>query len=168
MARACSVCESPHRVAVDAGIVGGHSAHELGATYGLGERSIGRHKTTHLSRAMTAVAAKRAALGERHAATLTDRLEKLVGKIEDLVETSHRDGSAGQMLAAARELRACWELQAKLSGELTERPSVVVNVLASAEVQELTRVLIRALQPFPEARIVAADALDHLGVEVAP
>jgi hypothetical protein len=71
------------------------------------------------------------------------------------------------MLAAARELRACWELQAKLTGELTERPTTVVNVLASPEIQNLTVVLLKALAPYPEARIAAADALMAADVEVA-
>lgn len=166
MARACTVCESPDRVAIDEGLVGGRSASSLAGTYGLGARAIGRHKSVHLSRALAAVEAKRQGSEERRAEKLTDRLEALILKIEDLVETSHRDGAAGQMLAAARELRACWELQAKLTGELTERPTTVVNVLASPEIQNLTVVLLKALAPYPEARIAAADALMAADVEV--
>jgi hypothetical protein len=136
----------------------------LADIYGVGSRAIGRHKTAHLSRALAAIEAKRQGTEERRAESLTDRLESLIRKIEDLVETSHRDGAAGQMLAAARELRACWELQAKLTGELTERPAMVVNVLGSPEVGLLVTTLLRALAPYPDARIAAADALETIDV----
>jgi hypothetical protein len=165
VARACTVCESPDRVAIDEGLVGGRSALSLASTYGLGARAIGRHKSVHLSRALAAIEAKRQGTEERRAENLTDRLESLIRKIEDLVETSHAAGAAGQMLAAARELRACWELQAKLTGELPDRPAVVVNMLASPEVTLLVTTLLRALAPYPEARIAAAAALDTIDVE---
>ncbi len=151
------------RVAVDEGLVQGRSALSLSKVYALGERAIGRHKQAHLSPALTAVAAQR---DERRARGLVERLEDLIAKIEDLVDTSHDSGSAGQMLAAARELRACWELQAKLTGELNERPQVAFNLIGSPEVGQLVTVLLRALAPFPEARIAAADALDTIDVEV--
>ena len=172
MARACTVCESPDRVAIDEGLVSGRSASSLAGTYGLGARAIGRHKSVHLSRALAAIEAKRQGTEERRAEKLTDRLEALILKIEDLVETSHRDGAAGQMLAAARELRACWELQAKLTGELTERPTVTVNLLSSPEVNMIFVAMDRALGPWPDAKIALAASLKAIDVvraeEVTP
>lgn len=164
MPRACTVCESPHRAKVDEGLVGGRSALSMSKVYALGERAIGRHKLAHLSPALTAVVVKRE---ERRAESLVDRLESLIAKIEQLVESSHRDGAAGQMLAAARELCGCIELYAKLTSEITERPSTVVNLLAAPEVTELVARLLRALAPFPDARVAAAAALDVDDLDVA-
>ena len=63
---------------------------------------------------------------------------------------------------APRELRSCLELQARLTGELDERPSMTVNLLASTEIQGLVGLLLSALAPFPEARIAAAGALSTI------
>lgn len=168
MGRACTVCESPSRVAIDEGLVQGRPALQLAQIYQVGERAIGRHKAAHLSPALAAVTAKRQREDERRAGGLVDRLEGLIEKIETLVTTSHAAGSAGQMLAAARELRACWELQAKLTGQLSDRPQVTVNMLSSPEVTSMVTALLRALAPYPEARIAAADALHVIDVEAVP
>jgi hypothetical protein len=132
----------------------------------LGQDSIRRHQKQHLSRALTAVKAKREASEERRAEGLADRLESLIRKIEALVETSAQEGAAGQMLAASRELRSCYELAAKLDGTLSDRTQVTVNVLSSPETTMLMQALIGALEPWPEARIAASNAIDAVGVEV--
>jgi hypothetical protein len=49
------------------------------------------------------------------------------------------------------------ELQAKLLGDLDERP--VVNVLLSPEWAQLRGQLVAALAPFPEARVAVAAVL---------
>jgi hypothetical protein len=115
---------------------------------------------------LATVEAKRTAADEQRAESLVDRLEGLIRKIEDLVDQAHASGAAGQLLAAARELRACWELQAKLSGELSDRPQVTVNLLSSPEVGSLVQVLLHALAPYPAARIAAANALDVIDAQL--
>ena len=95
---------------------------------------------------------------------LVDRLDSVAAKVETLIESAEEDGNPALMLAAAREFRSGIELIARMTGELDERPQMVtVNVLASAEVTELLRMLMSALEPFPEARIAAAAALDEGG-----
>jgi len=144
-------------VAVDEGLTQGRSALSLSKTYGVGERAIGRHKTAHLSPALTALAAQRE---EKHAVTLSSRLESAMAKVEEIIESSHRSGAVGQLLPAVRELRACIELQAKLTGEMQAQPQNVVNILASPEITETFTRLLRALGPYPEARLAAAAAID--------
>lgn len=50
-----------------------------------------------------------------------------------------------------------FELTAKLTGQLNEAPQV--NFLLSPEYMELKQVIIKALEPYPEARQEAARAL---------
>jgi hypothetical protein len=144
-------------VAVDEGLTQGRSALSLSKTYALGERAIGRHKAAHLSPALTAVASQRE---EKRAVGLVERLENAMVEVEEALRGAKAEGARGQLLAAVRELRACIELQAKLTGEMQAQPQTTVNILASPEIARLITVLLRALEPFPEAKIAAAEALD--------
>jgi len=98
---------------------------------------------------------------------IVDRLEALVTKVSALVDQAESTGASGVMLAAAREVRAGLELLARLTGELDEKPVTTINLLSSPEIQNLTVVLLKALAPYPEARIAAAEALDVIDVEAA-
>ena len=83
-----------------------------------------------------------------------------MGRIRNLIAACEATGSAGPLTAAAREFRSSLELLAKLTGELDERPTTVVNVLSSPEVAGLITALLGALAPFPDARVAAAAVLD--------
>jgi hypothetical protein len=162
MGRSCSVCASPQREDVDRALGKGTPARQIGQTYQLGERAVQRHRVAHLSPAIVAVMAE-----ERSAVRIVDRLESLVQKVSALVERAESTGASGVMLAAAREVRAGLELLARLTGELDERPQTTVNVLASPEITRMISVLLKALEPYPQAKIAAAEALDVIDLEVA-
>lgn len=158
MPRACTVCSSEHHPAIDGALVAGRSQADIAAEFKIGEAAIQRHRKSHLSPALVAIQQRRE---QRQAVKLVDRLDAVVGKVEALIDTAETDGKPAQMLAAAREFRSGIELIARLTGELDERPvTQVLNVLASAEVATMLRSLMTALEPFPEARIAAADVLD--------
>jgi hypothetical protein len=162
--RQCSVCYSPHREAVDHALGRGTPANQIGKTFALGERAVQRHRVAHLSPAIVTVMTE-----ERTATRIVDRLEALVEKVSRLVTQAEKEGSAGLMLAACREVRAGLELLARLSGELDERPTTqVLNILQSPDVAELLSTAMEALAPerFAEARIVVATAWKRL--EAAP
>jgi len=59
---------------------------------------------------------------------------------------------------AIREARGNIELLAKLLGELDERP--VINLVAAPEWIQIRTAILVALQPYPEARVTVAEALD--------
>ena len=159
MGQPCLACQSKDLKAIDEALVSGVPSTQISTKFGIHERAIRRHRAQHLSPALTAIAVKRE---EKRGIGLADRLENLVTKIEDLVETSARSGAAGHLLAASRELRGCLELQAKLEGTLASQPSTTINVLSSPEISLLLTTLLQALDPFPEARIAASNAIDAL------
>jgi len=161
----CTICTSRHRQAVDNALGAGTAARQIAKKYPpLGERAIQRHRVAHLSPAVVSVLAQRE---ERGAVKIVDRLEALVTKVSALVDLAEASGSTGQMLAAARETRAGLELLARLTGELDEKPVTTINLLSTPEIQNLTVVLLKALAPYPEARIAAAEALDVIDLEPA-
>ena len=68
MARPCTVCTSPMRLAIDAELLAatGASMRDVAATYGVGLAALGRHKTAHLH----------AAIGPEAVEVVTKRREK--------------------------------------------------------------------------------------------
>jgi hypothetical protein len=168
MPRACTVCTSEHRDAIDAAIVSGAPSRRIAPRYGVGETAIRRHRRAHLSPAI--VAAQDAAADER-GQTLAERLEGLylrAHRILDAAESGH-SGTLG--LAAIRELRGIAELLGRLSGELRpDSPTVqFLNLQSAPEWVAARTALLDALGPFPEARLAVVDALRRLpGYDAAP
>ena len=116
-----------------------------------------------------AITAQREAAG---AETLLGRVEGLIRRAEAFLAAAEITGQVAQGLSAIREIRALLELLGKASGEL--KPDGVnvslgsINVLASPEITKYTTELLRALAPFPEARIAAGAALRRLDMEELP
>ncbi|MGF6824001.1 hypothetical protein M2317_002926 [Microbacterium sp. ZKA21] len=130
---------------------------QAGERWGISKDSVRRHRDSHLSKALQAVAAQREAGGAVKAA---DRAELLYEKASAVLDAATEEGKASLSLAALRELRGIVELLAKLSGELDERPQVQVLTLAvSPEWQSTRAVLVQALAPFPEAAVAVSEAL---------
>ncbi len=61
------------------------------------------------------------------------------------------------VLRTSAQLQSNLELLAKLIGQLDERPQV--NILVLPEWEHIRYTMLRALQPYPEARAAVADAL---------
>jgi hypothetical protein len=164
MPQACTACHHPEREAIDAAIVERQSYRAIARQWGLSKVAVARH-VAHVSRALTAIAADRE---EAAAGSLRERVEGLIRRTEVFLAAAEKTGAVAQGLAAVRELRALLELLGKASGELKPEggPSVSVNVLASPEIVQVTTVLMRALAPYPQARIAVADALEADGLEV--
>lgn len=116
-----------------------------------------RHRVAHLSPALIAIQQQRE---RRRGVKLTDRLEAVLLKVENLIELAEADKQPAMMLSAAKEFRSGVELIARLSGELDERPQIVVNLAASPELAAIISLLMSALAPYPDARIAAAQVLD--------
>lgn len=157
MGQVCRCCSSPHKAAIDEALVAGRSGEDISRSFQVSEASVQRHRVSHLSPALIAIKQRRE---ERHGIKLVDRLESVVAKVENLIEIAEADKQPAMMLAAAKEFRSGVELIARLTGELDERPQVVVNLASSPELAQIISLLMSALAPYPDARIAAANVLD--------
>jgi len=94
------------------------------------------------------------------AADLLAKVAALEADAKRLGAQAEKAGDLRTALGAVRELVRIVELLAKLRGELDERPQV--NILVSAQWQNIRRTLLVALEPYPQARAAVSESLLEL------
>ena len=159
MPRICTICTHGQRRALDKALAAGGNVRELSALYRVSEDALSRHKRDHLP---ATVAKAQEQEDVAHALDVVKQLKAINGASLRVLQEA-RDARDGDLaLKAVDRIHRQIELQAKLLGELDDRP--VVNVLVSAEWVALRSRLMVALAPYPDARLalaaVLADARD--------
>lgn len=153
MPRACTVCQHPERDAINHALVSDTSNRRIAAQYSLSEQAVRRHKAEHLPSIMVK---SQEASDVAHADQLLAEVNRLYRVAIGIMEKSSAKkpetalraiGVAGRML----------ELLGELMGELNRQPQV--NILVAPEWLQVRTVLLRALQPHPDARAAVAAAL---------
>ena len=154
MPRTCTVCAHPERAAIDAALVAGTPNRRIATQHGLSEAAVRRHAAEHLPASLVTAA------GEEATRQALDVLQQLK-TINAAALTVLRDARAAQdgdlALRAVDRIHRQVELQAKLLGDLDERP--VVNLTVAPEWVALRGQLVQALAPFPEAATAVAAVL---------
>lgn len=154
MARTCSICSHPQRSAIDRALVAGTSYRDIAGQFRVSRSALERHKDGHLP-AKLVKAAEAHELAE--ADGLLGEVKALQTRAVAILDKAEKAGELRAACSAIREARGCLELQAKLLGELDERPQI--NVLVSPDWQRLRSIILEALEPFGEARLAVAAAL---------
>ena len=121
MARRCRVGDSSDRDSVDAAIVAGEPIRGIADCFGIGRESVRRHAKNHPS---PAPAAMQAASNHATAKTTLERMEARHEILADVVQAARASGRSTTIINASRELRQTAELQAKITGDLKDRPHV--------------------------------------------
>lgn len=156
MPRVCTVCTHPDRAAIDAALVSGESAAALAARYRTksARMALQRHRAEHLP---TTLQRAQEATDVRQALDVVQQLKAINhASLAILAEArTLRDGDLA--LKAVDRIQKQIELQAKLLGELDDRPQI--NLLVAPEWLQLRGMLLLALQPYPEARSAVAARL---------
>ncbi len=147
MSRSCTICQHPHREAIESYIVGFSSNLSVSALFGVSESAIRRHKGNHLP-AKLVLAEKAAEVAE--AGDLLGQVQDLQARTLAILEAAEASREHRTALGAIREARSNLELLAKLLGELDDRPQV--NVLVSPQWLELRTTIVTALEHHPQAR----------------
>jgi hypothetical protein len=159
MPRVCTICSHPDRAAIDQALVGTAELRELSAVFRVSEDALWRHKDVHLPASLAKAEAARATA---QADDLLAQLKGLRSKAVAILLKAEQAGDLRTALLVIREARACLETLLEVEGELNRRPELHLHV--SAEWIAVRAVLLRVLQPYPEARHAVAQALlevDH-------
>ncbi len=158
MGRVCTICTHPERRAIDKALAAGGNVREMSALFRVSEDALSRHKRDHLPALVVKAQAEE---DIAHALDVVKQLKTING-VSLAVLKEARDARDGDLaLKAVDRIHRQIELQAKLLGELDERP--VVNVLASAEWVALRSRILAALARHPAARFALAEVLDDRG-----
>lgn len=154
MTRTCTVCGHPERHAIEKALVAGGAYRDIAGRYNLTKSAVERHKADHLPAALVAAAG---ATETRQALDVLQQLRTINAAALTVLRDARTAGDGDLALKAIDRIHRQVELQAKLLGDLDERP--VVNVLLSPEWQQLRGQLVAALAPFPAARVAVAAVL---------
>lgn len=148
----CSVCSRPDAGAINALLGEGRSARSVAVELGLSEDAVQRHAHRHTVRPI--VAAPRAAAVSPAAVATPGELLGAGDPLDELVNALRAQALAGSP-AIVHQYRLALAAQADVrhaappSRDLTSEP----------EWRTLRAAILRALEPFPEARQAVADAL---------
>lgn len=168
----CTICADPRRYQIELALVSGVSCRAVGRKYSVSRDAAWRHLRNHVppERRAELVAGplKPAELAERAAdegMTLLEYVSMVRNALmARFLAASEADDRQGTALIAGR-LLDCLRLTAQLSGELSKAGSTITNniaILNHPVMADLQAMLIRTLQPFPEARAAVLAGLEEL------
>jgi transposase len=128
MGRPCTVCTHPQRLAIDQALVNGRSTYDLAALYDLSPDALSRHFAAHVPADL-----KKARQDEdkEHALDIVKQLKAINIATLTVLNDARLAGNPDLVLRAADRVQRQLELQAKLLGELDERPRL--NVILTPE-----------------------------------
>jgi len=160
MPRLCAVCVHEQRDAIDQALVNGEASTAVAARYftvsgqPLGRMSVQRHKDEHLPLRLVKAAEQE---DVRAALDITAQLKAINGASLQVLAAARSANDGELALKAVDRVLRQIELQAKLLGELDERPQLHLHL--SPEWHQVRALLLEALAPYPEARAAVAARL---------
>jgi hypothetical protein len=157
MPRACTICTHPARAAIDKALAGGATMRELAAKYRVSPDAMERHSAAHLP---ARIVKAQEAEDVRQALDVVAQLKAINGASLQILSAARAAGDADTALKAIDRIYRQIELQAKLLGELDERPQV--NVVLTPEWLAVRHALLMALGPYADARLAVVGALAQL------
>jgi predicted transcriptional regulator len=158
--RVCTICCHEGRFNIDTILVDRSLSYRaIARQFGVSKDAVSRHVSErHISELLTLAAdAQRAAQAD----TLLDRMEALQRRVETFLSRVEETDNYSATLGAFRELRANLELIGEVTKELDRTPTL--NLHMNPEWIELRTVIVRALEPHPEARESFLQAIEGVG-----
>ena len=179
MRKPCAVCIHPERKAIEAAIEGGRSCRSVGNEYGIPKSTINRHmQPGHAATAgvraiaspLCPVSLKREIVAITEAGDLVDEINRLVQSSKEVLAVAGDDQRL--KILAIEQVRKNLETAGKLTGQLSmgaHNQQVQINAgISRQEYDEALSGIIRALEPFPEARLAVLASLEGITVVECP
>lgn len=158
MSRQCLVCQHTQKATIDRELAAGKSLRDLSALFRVSEDSLARHRDAHIP---IAVAKAQEAEDITRGLDVVKQLRAINGVTMQILHEARQQRNPEVALKAVDRIQRQIELQAKLLGDLDERP--VVNVLISPEWLRLRGIIIEAISRYPEAKQAVVGALSANG-----
>jgi hypothetical protein len=160
MSRTCTVCKHPSRDAINAAILGTDSLRTIAGRWSVSKTALLRHKADHLPVAIVkAVGVQEVISGGRLLDRLTALNQETLSILREARTGRTKDGPLA--LKAITRAEKQLELEGRLLGELNE--STTVDIVATQEWQTLRLAILRAIEPYPAARVAVLGAITDAG-----
>jgi hypothetical protein len=155
MSQTCKTCRHTELAEITRRLTTGESTRAIASAFGLSRPGLQRHV-----RYCNPVVLERAIerRQERPVLAAHDRLLTLVDEARRLGQLAEESGELSTALGAIREMVRIIELRAKLFGDI-DKPAVVNVLVQHPDWLLLQSALLRALEPFPEARAAVLKAI---------
>ncbi len=172
MARRCTVCRHPEREAIDQALLNNGPLRTIADQFKVSKTTLIRHKKDHIpellakgreaQKEVAAMALAQAAdeLEEKEvnsADSLFIQLKEWINRTEAIFLAVEKKRDYKTALKAVREGRDNLEFMAKLLGKITD--GTVINIYNNPQWIELRAIILKALEPYPEAKEALVNAL---------
>ncbi|MEI7827659.1 MAG: hypothetical protein WCI87_07705 [Euryarchaeota archaeon] len=157
----CKLCKHPDRVTIERDLAAKRITQRQAAKLaGCNHASVNRHIANHLT-AKVAKAAEKAEISEglNVAKQLLTAHADVRSIFDSALARGDDRGDRTALKALEVELKQL-EFNAKLTGQLNDAPQV--NFLLNPEFVKLKQILIKTLEPFPDARLKLSEALTEI------
>lgn len=159
----CKVCLHPKKAQIERQIAARNlTISKAAQIVGCHRCTVHRHMRFCVAPYVSKIALQQAR--EKQSIDVIQQLERSHQTTQYILEDALNRGQGRVALKALEVEIKQLELTAKLTGQLHEAPQV--NFLLSSEYVQLKQVIIKALEPFPEARQRAALALREVNDEI--
>lgn len=158
MTRVCTVCSHPDRKEIDRAILAGEPNRRIAAQWSLSETAVRRHKKDHIPKKVAKATEAREVV---QADNLLDQVRALLSTAQSLTQRAESSGDLRTALAGVREIRGTLELMAKIMGDLPAG-GPMVGILISPEWTAARSAILRALEPYPDAKIAVVEELGKI------
>ncbi|PLS85350.1 MAG: hypothetical protein CYG60_13110 [Actinobacteria bacterium] len=155
MPRACTVCRHDRRHDVEVALVRRDALRDIARRFSVSKDALSRHAKEHLPDRLLKAQEHE---DVREALDVVAQLKLINEASLTILKEARDEGEPGTALRAIDRIQRQIELQAKLLGNLDERPAV--NLYISTEWLELRAVIVSALEPHPDARNSVLRALE--------
>jgi hypothetical protein len=159
----CTICRHERCDAINRALVAGRPHRAIAADFGVSDDVITRHNAAHLPATMVKAQESE---DVAHALDVVRQLKAINGASLQILNKARQTGNGELVLKAVDRVQRQIELQAKLLGELDDRPQV--NVLLAPEWLTVRTALLGGLGPYPEARAAVAQQLLSLEASGGP
>jgi hypothetical protein len=153
----CSICKDSRIVEINSRIASNEKLADISRELAVSEDALSRHKDRCIITALSATPNTKDVINGDN---LLAQLQEARAKAIELLDMAIAAGDTkvyGPPSSYLSEIRQQIKLWAELEGRLASQPQV--NITLNAEWIELRSTIIRALQPFPDARRAVIDAL---------
>ena len=160
MSQICTVCSHPKHQEINRALLEGVPALQLANQYGLARSSMQRHRDKHLAEKMAKALKAREVQEVKEAVKLVEVAREMLSKLQRLANDAEQEKDIRGAVAAIGKIPDFLRILGEIEGRLNAQGTV--NVTVTPEWSAIRAAILSALEPYPDAAVAVAGALQHM------